>query len=277
MNTGCIVQARNTSTRLPGKVTKILDYKNGTSVLEEVISRLKRAKMVDTIIVATTVNPDDDSIVGIAKKAGVNVFRGSENDVLERFYLAAEENDLDAVIRITSDCPFVDPGVIDRLVEFYRDGNFDYASNCIKRTFPHGLDCEVFSFEALKKAYNETEFNEEDKFYREHVTTFIHTQPELFKLGSLTDEEDNSGIRITVDTKQDYLLACILKSYLGDEYTYKDILRHYDEKPFLSEINSDAMQKKRYDNKREEIDAAIVLLKLQEMNYAADCLIECGK
>lgn len=272
MNTGCIVQARNTSTRLPGKVTKILNYEKGSTVLEEVISRLKRAESIDSIIIATTVNPDDDSIVKIAEKTGVNVFRGSENDVLERFYLAATENSLDSVIRITSDCPFVDPGVLDRLVKLFREGGYDYASNCVKRTFPHGLDCEVFTFEALKKAYDETDYSEADKFYREHVTTYLHTQPDQFSIGSLTDEEDNSQIRITVDTRNDYLLACVLKTYLGEEYTYRDIVAQYKVKPFLSEINADAMQKKRYESKQEELNAAVELLKLQEMNFAADCL-----
>ncbi len=277
MKTGCIVQARNTSSRLPGKVTKILDYEKDTTVLEEVVSRLKKSKGIDAIIVATTTNPEDDSIVAIAKKAGVSVFRGSENDVLERFYLAAKVNNLDTIIRITSDCPFIDYGVLDNLIGLYVKGGYDYASNCIRRTFPHGLDCEIFSFEALKRAYDSTAFVDDDKFYREHVTTYLHTQPKLFKLGSLTDEEDNSGIRITVDTKQDYILACVLKSYLGDEYTYKDIVRIYKEKPFLSEINAEAMQKKRYESREDEIEAALKFLRLQEMNYAADCLTEAGK
>lgn len=266
--TGCIVQARTTSTRLPGKVLKTLDYKTGTTILEEVIRRLKLSGRIDEIVIATTVNDADDEIVAMAEENQVQYFRGSEEDVLSRYFFAAKEYEMDHIIRVTSDCPFIDPYVIDDLAELYFSGGYDYVSNGQHRTYPHGLDCEICSAAALEKAFREGQ----DRFYREHVTTYIYHHPDLFSLGSLElTDEDYSDIRITVDTMQDYVLACVIRDGLTeDEISFRNILKLYQQKPFLRMINGDVLQKKRYETIDDELEAAAVLLRLQEMNQAAD-------
>lgn len=274
MKTGCIVQARMTSSRLPGKVLRTLDYKNGTSVLGSVVDRLKACKNLDQVIIATTVNKEDDPLVEYAKKEGIDYYRGSENDVLERFYGVATEFRLDNIVRITSDCPFLDPRVIDELVELFLNGNYEYASNCIRRTYPHGLDCEILTYEVLKWMHENTT----DKFYREHVTSFITSHQGDFKTGSLElDNEDYSDVRITVDTINDYTLSCLIAELIKDEserMSFRTVLKCFDEHPYIRLINADAVQKKKYDTEKEELIAAVKLLRLQEMNRAADILEE---
>ena len=274
MRTGCIIQARMTSSRLPGKVLKTIDFKKPATILEEVIDRVGQCAGIDRVIIATTVNDGDDAIEKLADEKSVACFRGSELDVLERFYLAACENELDRVLRITSDCPFSDPLVLQGVIDLFDAGEFDYVSNAIERTFPHGLDCEMFSFEALEKAYKNTEFVEADMFYREHVTTYLYGHPDIFRLGNycMPGGLDYHNIRITVDTKEDYLLACVLRSYLPDGFTYKDIIRVYDENPFLPEINASSIQKQKFSTEKDELEAAIRLLKLQEMDRSAEIL-----
>ena len=274
MKTGCIVQARMTSSRLPGKVLRTLDYKNGTSVLGSVIERLRNCKNIDQIIIATTSNKEDDPLVEYAEKEGIDYYRGSEIDVLERFFEAATAFNLDNIVRITSDCPFLDPGVIDELVEVFLTGNYQYASNCIRRTYPHGLDCEILTYEVLKWM-NE---NTTDKFYREHVTSYITSHQEDFKTGSLElSNEDYSSVRITVDTINDYTLSCLIAELIKDEperMSFRTVLKCFDEHPYIRLINADTMQKKKYDTEEEEIAAAVKLLKLQEMSRAAAILEE---
>lgn len=272
MITGCIVQARMTSSRLPGKVLRTLDYKNGISVLGSVVERLRECRTLDKIIIATTVNAEDDPLVEYAKREGIDYYRGSENDVLERFYKAATEYKLDNIVRITSDCPFLDPAVIDELVDLFTNGDYQYASNCIRRTYPHGLDCEILTYEVLKWMYENTT----DNFYREHVTSYITSHQDEFKIGSLTlDDEDYSDVRITVDTINDYTLSCLIAELIKDEeerMSFRTVLKCFKEHPYISFINADIVQKKRYDTEKEELEAAVKLLRMQEMNRAADML-----
>ena len=219
---------------------------------------------------ATTENGSDDEIVEVAAKSGITCFRGSEHDVLSRYHLAAKKSGLDTVIRITSDCPYIDPHVIEDLIELYDDGGYDYASNCIKRTFPHGIDCEIFSFDALDKVNSIAD----EKFYREHVTSYFYTHPEEFSLGSLyLEDEDFSDVRITVDTKQDYALACVLKENLkpGRE-SFREIIAVFEEKPYIKFINEDMVQKRRYESVEEELEAAIEILEKQELMKSAEIL-----
>lgn len=272
MKTGCIVQARMTSNRLPGKVLKTIDYKTGKTVLGSVTERLQAAKNIDCIVLACTTNKDDDLLVGYAEKHGLNYYRGSENDVLERFYEAATEHNLDVIVRITSDCPFLDPDVIDRLVELFKEGDYQYASNCIRRTYPHGLDCEILTYDVLKWMHENTE----DSFYREHVTSYVTHHLDEFRIGSLALEgEDYSKVRITVDTINDYTLACLITDLIREEkdrMSFRTVLRCFDEHPYISNINSDIMQKQRYDSIEEEVAAAIKLLKAQEMDRVVSIL-----
>ncbi|MCB6992354.1 glycosyltransferase family protein [bacterium 210820-DFI.6.37] len=268
---GCIIQARTTSTRLPQKVLKTLDFETNTCILENVIHRVSRVSEINEIIVATTTNPSDDKIQKLVEKKGVLCYRGSELDVLERYYEAARLCHLDTVIRITSDCPFIDADVISDLIHQYKESNCDYISNGQNRTYPHGLDCEIFSFKALEQAYYEGK----DSFYREHVTTFLYSNPERFRLGSLELKNENySNIRITVDTQEDYILACLIQDYLrykGD-FSYQDIVKLYKDKPFLKFINEGSLQKQKFLSEKDELSSAKKLLLLQEMKRAAEII-----
>jgi len=149
MKVGIIVQARMTSTRLPGKVLRPV---LGKPLLEYQIERLQRVRRADELIIATTTKDTDQPIVDLAERLGIKVFRGSEEDVLSRYFYAAQENDLDVVVRITSDCPLIDPVVIDRVISAFLDKtvNSDYVSNCLTRTFPRGMETEVFPFGLLE-------------------------------------------------------------------------------------------------------------------------------
>jgi len=146
MKTGAVIQARVSSVRLPSKILKELPYGSGISVLEQVVRRLKKSKELNDIIVATTTGKDDDEIVAIAKKENAKCFRGSKEDVLSRYYMAAKENDLGIIVRITSDCPCIDPEIVDSIIEKHIKAKADYTSNTLKKTYPHGLDVEVFNF-----------------------------------------------------------------------------------------------------------------------------------
>ncbi|NEO63206.1 MAG: NTP transferase domain-containing protein, partial [Moorea sp. SIO4G2] len=149
-----IVQARMTSTRLPGKVLKQV---LGKPLLDYQIERLRRVKLADEIVIATTINQTDEPIVELCNSISIPYFRGSEEDVLARYYGAAVEHQADVVVRVTSDCPLIDPQVIDQVIQFYLDhqGEYDYVSNSLQRTYPRGMDTEVFSFAALDEAFHE--------------------------------------------------------------------------------------------------------------------------
>jgi spore coat polysaccharide biosynthesis protein SpsF len=252
-------------------VLKTLDFDTGATILDEVVRRVKLARGLDEVIVATTVNEDDNLIALASEKAGARAFRGSEQDVLERYYLAAHEHGLDRIIRVTSDCPFIDPEVIDELAGFYDSGNYDYASNRIMCTYPDGTDCEICSFGALKSAHE----NAHDRPSREHVTYYIRTHPEAYRVGGmeLPDGEDYGDVRITVDTKQDYALACVLKTMIPPECTsFREIIKLLASRPYLRWINESSIEKKAYASAVDEMNDAIQLLRLQEMNNAADII-----
>lgn len=271
MKIGAIIQARSSSSRLPKKVLKSLPYGSNITVLEQVIRRLKQSKLLDEIIVATTVNGDDDEIVAIAEKENVLYFRGSEFNVLERYYETALDNQLDVVVRITSDCPCVDFTIVDSVIQNHLDSNANYTSNSLVESFPRGIDVEVINFDALKKAFNEWSF----EFEKEHVTPFIYkSHPEDFKINSFVNDNLNcSDIRITLDTSKDYALLCAIYDYLYYEnefFLLEDILKLFDEKPWLKIINEDIIQKRVCSNLEEELEEAINLLNTQDLNKAKD-------
>ena len=260
-----------TSNRLPGKILKPICFPEGTPILEQVVRRVQKADRIDQVIIATTDHPTDDPVEELAVSLGAGIFRGSELDVLDRFYGAAKTYGLDQIVRITSDCPFLDPDVISRLVKLHQDGEYQYSSNCIRRTFPHGMDCEILNADVLYWMHE----NAQDQFYREHVTSYVTSHQEEFQIGSLTDTEDNSQIRVTVDTAEDYLLSCMLNDLVRVSeapLSYQTIVRLFKERPYLSSINSGILQKKRYDSEKEEIEAAVQLLTKQEMFAAAERL-----
>lgn len=220
-----IVQARTGSSRLPGKVLADLA---GRPMLAQQLRRLKRCAHADDIVVATSADVQDTPVVDIARAEGVRWFRGDERDVLGRFAAAAREAGADIVARITADCPLVDPGVTDAVIERVttRLGDVDYASNVLRRTYPRGLDAEAMPGDVLVRTARLGRSAES----REHVTWFIYRErPELFVLSSVEDAADNSDLQWSVDTAGDLerVRRIYLELGLGDaDRPYDEILAH---------------------------------------------------
>lgn len=195
-----IIQARMSSTRLPGKVLLPL---GDTTVLGHTVARVKKASRVGKIIIATSQEPEDDAIAEAAHKLGVEIYRGSLTDVLDRYYQAAKISGAEHICRITSDCPLIDPGVIDNVAQQYEKTGCNYISTGrIESTFPDGMDTEIFSYTALEQAWNEAVLPSE----REHVTPYIWKHPEKFTVAEVRNERDLSKIRLTIDEANDYML-----------------------------------------------------------------------
>lgn len=272
MKIGAIIQARTSSTRLPEKVLKNLPFDSDITVLEQGIQRLKKSEKLDEIILATTTDKDDEKIVAIAEKEEIPWFRGSKNNVLERYYLAAKNNDLDVIVRITSDCPCVDPDIVDLLLENHLKNKEDYTSNTLLRSFPVGLDVEVISFEALKTCYD----NADTDLEREHVTLYIHNNLSQFNTDNLVSpDEDMSQLRITLDTEEDYALLCAVFDYLYEKnklFKYKDIISLFKDKPWLKIINKKIMAKKSFETLEDELNEALDILEMQELSHAREIL-----
>jgi spore coat polysaccharide biosynthesis protein SpsF len=205
--------------------------------------RAARSRLADVVVIATTDCPQDDAVAAEAQRLDFPWVRGSEDDVLSRYHLAATKHSLDIVCRITADCPFIDPEVVDAAFWLLFEGRHDYASNTLRRSFPRGLDAEVFRFEALDRAHQEAT----DLAEREHVTPHIYRNPTTFSLGSLEHEEDLSANRWTVDQAEDLLLAREIIKRLPPEdlgFSYHDILAVLAAEPELAEINAHVEQKK---------------------------------
>ncbi|OQX01337.1 MAG: acylneuraminate cytidylyltransferase [Desulfobacteraceae bacterium IS3] len=239
MKTVAIIQARMGSTRLPGKVLMPLC---GKSVLAHTIDRVKSCSLITQTVVATTTLSRDQAIIEESKKLGIDVFEGSEDDVLSRYYHAASAFYADIVIRITSDCPLIDPKVIEKTVRCFLDGQYDYVSDVLTRSYPRGMDTEVFSFNALSEAFYEAVESHE----REHVTPFIYRQPHRYRLGNVSFHEDQSRHRWTLDTPEDYDLICRITELLYPKnpmFTLEDILVLFEKYPDLFLINAHISQK----------------------------------
>jgi len=242
MNVVAIIQARMGSTRLPGKVLSDI---GGEPMLARVVRRVRRCASVGRTVVAATEGDADEPIVLECGRLGVELLRGSEMDVLDRFYRAACYFEADAVVRITSDCPLVDPGVIDRVVGEFRDWRPDYASNVLRRTYPRGLDTEVVSREALERAWREAA----ETYQRVHVTPYFYQHPELFRLLSVTRGPESgveaSRYRWTVDTAEDLALVREIYRRFGDEDTFgwTAVLDLLERNPGLAELNRGIQQK----------------------------------
>jgi len=242
MKTAIIIQTRMTSTRLPGKV---LMEVAGRPMLEQQLRRLRECKEADELVVATTTNRTDDPVVALAEKAGARWFRGSEDDVLSRYAGAAREAKAEVVVRITSDCPLIDPGVSDRVMRELKAhaGDCDYSHNIIPRTYPRGLDTEAFFRDTLERLDRLSS----SQAAREHVTHFLlEERPELFVTRSVADTEDNSDLRWTVDTSDD--LAMVRRIYeelgLGERVApYREVLKHVRAHPEIAALNAHVRQK----------------------------------
>lgn len=235
-----IIQARMGSSRLPGKVMMEL---HGKTILEHDIERVSVASRVDDIIIATTVEPADDAIVAEAVRLGVKSFRGSEDDVLSRYYEAAKEHHAQNVIRITSDCPLYDGALLDEMIAAFEASECDYLSNCIVRSYPRGLDTEIFKFSALEKAFEQAD----EEFQREHVTPCINRNPTIFALEDYVAEDDYSHLRWTLDTQEDFdFISAVYDELYSNErlFTTQDVLGLLNARPELVDINAHIEQKK---------------------------------
>ncbi|MDR5586522.1 MULTISPECIES: glycosyltransferase family protein [Clostridium] len=244
MKVVCIVQARVGSTRLPGKVLKEIC---GKTVLEHDVNRLKLVPNIDEIVIATTVESQDDRILYEANRLGVKYFRGSENDVLSRYYFAAKENNADIVIRVTSDCPCLDYKILKDMIDMYLDksNDIDYISNTIDRTYPRGYDVEIFSFDALEKVYN----NAKKDYEREHVTPYLYDLNNKFRILSYKNSKDYSKYRVTLDTEEDLQVIKAIYEALFEENGYfllEDVVNFLNKNPQIVSINENIEQKKLY-------------------------------
>lgn len=234
-----ITQARMTSTRLPGKVLREVA---GRTLLEWHLLRLRRSRRLDRVVVATTVNASDDPIEELCARLGVPVYRGDEHDVLSRYAGAAAAHDAATVVRITSDCPLIDPDEIDRLIEVFIREEAAYASNAHVRRFPRGLDAEVMSRAALETAQRDAR----ERPDREHVTLYLRRQPWLFPHASVVGETDCSQHRWTVDTPADLELVSRLITGLGAaaaEADWRRILALVEAHPGWAQLNQEVVQK----------------------------------
>ena len=238
MRVVAIIQARMGSTRFPGKVMEDID---GKTMLSRVVERTKRAQLLREVVVATTVNPEDQVIVEECQRLDVAVYRGKENDVLDRYYQAACVYRSDTVVRITSDCPLIDPAVVDKVIGAFLVEAADYASNFIKRTYPLGLDTEVMSLSALARAWEEAT----EAYERVHVTPYIYENPDIFRLLHLEAEADYSHYRWTVDVPEDLAFVRAVYDSLGnDEFIgWEDVVNLLEKDPSLAEINRHVRQK----------------------------------
>lgn len=233
------------STRLPGKVLKDLA---GKPVLWHILTRIQSCRHVDEIVVATTDLPEDDPIVNACAQWQVRSFRGSAQDVLSRYFHAAQNAQAHTIVRITSDCPVIDPQIIDEIItSFHKLNRFtqavDYLSNTQVRTYPRGLDTEVFTFSGLEQA----NANANEEYEREHVTPYFYLHPEIFKIRQYTDKANHARLRWTLDTEEDYqLMQEIYKRLYKPEklFLYEDILKIFQDEPALASINAHVEQKK---------------------------------
>lgn len=233
-----IIQARMGSTRLPGKV--LMPIGNQT-VLGRVAQRLSRAKGIDAIVVATTTADKDDAVVQECERLHLRCFRGSEDDVLDRYYQAAMALSAGAIIRITSDCPLIDPEIVERVRSAFISENADLACNVLGRTFPRGLDTEILTMDALGRAWRQARHPQ----HREHVTPFFYERRDLFRFASVTHNHDYSYHRWTVDTPEDLELVRAIYAHFnyGDDFGWQEALAFLERSPELMKLNAHVQQK----------------------------------
>lgn len=236
-----IIQARMGSSRLPGKV--LMDL-GGEPMLVRVVNRTRRTGTLNEVVVATTTKLGDAAIVELCATRGWQSFRGSEDDSLDRYYQAASQYGADVVVRITADCPLIEPGIVDTVVEQFLDlqPHLDYACNFLpRRTYPRGLDTEVMRFDALERAWRE----DQNPTWREHVTPYITRNPGLFQIHGVVNDVDYSFMRWTVDTVEDLELVRAVYQRLGnrDDFNWREAIGLMECSPELMEINRHVQQK----------------------------------
>jgi spore coat polysaccharide biosynthesis protein SpsF len=235
-----IIQARMCSSRLPGKV--LMDI-SGKSLLWHVINRIKHCEKVDTVVVATTNKPEDHAIIKLAAGAGVESFAGSEDDVLDRYYQAAKMFNADSIVRITADCPVIDPQIVDEVINEYLEKGYDICG--LSGSFPDGLDVGIFSFETLEDAWTNAKLPSE----REHVCPYMLNHPERFKLGEYVKFKDFGHHRWTIDEENDLQFIREIYSRLykpGKIFITDDILNLLEREPELVKINNGIIRNEGY-------------------------------
>jgi spore coat polysaccharide biosynthesis protein SpsF (cytidylyltransferase family) len=229
-----VLQARVSSTRLPGKVLlPVL----GEPMLARQIERVRRSATLDDLVVATSTDAGDGPLAELCERLGTACFRGSLDDVLDRFLGAAREFGADHIVRLTGDCPLADAGVIDDVVRLHLEGGFDYTSNVAPPTFPDGLDMEIVTMAALEAVGEEAN----RRALREHVTLMLREQTERFVLGNLVHEPDLSAMRWTVDEPEDLEFVRAIYAALyphNPEFTWLDVLGYITENPGVEAVNS---------------------------------------
>jgi spore coat polysaccharide biosynthesis protein SpsF len=228
-----ILQARVSSTRLPGKVIKPL---LGKPMILRQVERLKRARSIDRLLIATSVGPEDDALAALCHENGLECFRGSLEDVLDRFYQAASTVEPTHVMRLTGDCPLTDPEILDRLAELHLASGCDYSSTALEPSFPDGLDAELMTFSALEQAWREATLPSQ----REHVTPFLYQNPERFSIRVLKNEADLSSLRWTVDEPSDFEFVSRVYEALypaNPTFGMRDILAFLDGHQELAALN----------------------------------------
>lgn len=242
INTLAIIQARMSSTRLPGKVLKLLA---GKPVLEHVVRRVQQSSYVNKVVVATSVDESDNLIENWSKENNIDCYRGSLNDVLDRFYQVAKLYKAKDILRITADCPAIDYTILDEVIKRHQQGDYDYYS--LKGDFPDGLDCTVISYKALSKAWMNAKLDSE----REHVGPYIEKHPELFKSGGYEKFKNLSHLRWTLDEPNDYEFLKIVFDELykiNNYFGYELILSLIKQKPYLNNINNKIIRNEGYLN-----------------------------
>ena len=239
-----ITQARSGSTRLPNKVLKEIE---GETLLQIHIDRIKQSRLIDKIYIATTDKAIDDQIEILARKLEISCYRGSENDVLDRFYQTAKEEKPDYIVRLTSDCPLIDPKLIDEVVAEALAKELDYYCNVFEELYPDGQDIEVFTFKALEKAWEEAKLNSE----REHVTPYIRNNSSykggtIFLSENHSIEENYSKVRLTVDEPNDFKVVKIIIKELGLNKSWKEYADYYLYNKEISKLNSSILRNEGY-------------------------------
>ena len=233
-----VVQARAGSTRLPGKVLRPLE---GTPVLGWVVRAARAADGIDDVVVATSVDPADDAVEEVGRQHGAAVVRGPEDDVLSRFLLAVEEHPCDAVVRLTADCPLLDPALVAQVVALWRAApDLDYVATTLVRTLPRGLDVELASAEALHRVSGTA-----TGYHRTHVTSGIYADPAAYRLAGLVVQPAADDLRVTLDTPEDAALLEAVAAELGDRPpAWRDVVALLRGRPDLVELNAGVRQKR---------------------------------
>ena len=236
---GCIIQARMGSTRLPGKV--MMNVEDQKPVLYFVIKQLQECKLIDKIIVATTTNEEDEEIVNYIKNLGIDCFRGNPKDVLDRYYQCAKEYSISSVVRIPSDKPLIDPEIVDKVISMFENNSYDYITNFLPNpTFPSGTEVEIFSINALKKAWENAKLPSE----KEHVTPYFSNHQDEFKITHIKNSENLSHLRWAVDKMEDLkLVRKIVSKIKKRPILMKNIVDLFSKEPELTEINRNVNRK----------------------------------